>query len=534
MQRSINKIYPNVKKEMVMKMKLVKEYILFDLDGTLTDPKEGITKSVQYALYKLGIEEKNLDNLESFIGPALKDSFKQFYDLDEPQIQEAIGYYRERFEVVGWRENKVYPKIAHLLKRLRSRGFRLAIASSKPTIFVEKILKHFHLEHYFDVIVGSELDGTRVEKEEVIAEVLAQLFFQYKIPREKVVMVGDRRFDIQGAKVHGLDSVGVVYGYGGRIELEEAGADYIFATVDELLEYLIPVENAVRRSSLLYRWLQTLMPYLVFVLSRQVAIYMGYYLLAGSVMRGIGEGNIYASFIDEKVVPTSLGIALLTIGSFMFASMTIWALYKDYVLNHERQADNVQRKKIAIGEYSIVMLSTISLTIALNLFLSLSGFVGFFIEYAEIATTQNDISVTMGVVVYALVAPFAEELFFRGVLYQRCVAGFSVKFAIFFSSLLFGVYHGNMVQGVFAFFMGCFISILYNQYSYLWVPIAIHSCMNITSFLLNVFSQQVQAYMNWHTCIIAFIITTMGVWWLYQKHRTIYIQFPKSNKFKVY
>ena len=213
--------------------------LLFDLDGTLTDPKIGITSCVQYALRKFGIEEPNLDKLEPFIGPPLKDSFMEFYGMDEEQAREAIVYYRERFSTIGLFENEIYPGTETMLAHLKQAGKTLAVASSKPTVFVKKILAHFNIDCYFNVIVGSELDGTRARKEEVVEEALRQLRQAAEIKEnDGIVMIGDRKFDIQGAKLSGLVSVGVSYGYALPGELEEAGADYIVDTVKELEELL--------------------------------------------------------------------------------------------------------------------------------------------------------------------------------------------------------------------------------------------------------------------------------------------------------
>ncbi|MBO5472561.1 MAG: HAD family hydrolase [Lachnospiraceae bacterium] len=223
------------------------QYILFDLDGTLTDPKIGITSCVQYALRKMGIEEPDLDKLEPFIGPPLTDSFREFYEMDEENAAQAVRYYRERFSTVGLFENQVYPGIPEMLEELKRAGKRLAIASSKPTVFVKKILEHFEICQYFDVIVGSELDGTRSRKEEVVEEALRQLLPEKETEKypdgnggfdKAVVMVGDRKFDVEGAIEHGIASVGVAYGYAAEGELAEAGADYVVETVEELAKVL--------------------------------------------------------------------------------------------------------------------------------------------------------------------------------------------------------------------------------------------------------------------------------------------------------
>ncbi len=222
------------------------QYCLFDLDGTLTDPKEGITKSVQYALHKSGIEEPDLDKLEPFIGPPLKDSFMEFYGMEPEEALQAIAWYRERFAPIGVFENQIFPGVSQMLETLKKKGIRLAVASSKPIGFVRQILAHFEIEKFFQVVVGSELDGTRGTKEEVVEEALQQLGV-LSIPQEErkilCAMVGDRKFDIQGAKAHGLTGVGVSFGYAGEGELEAEGADFVVNTVEELEALLLDSEE---------------------------------------------------------------------------------------------------------------------------------------------------------------------------------------------------------------------------------------------------------------------------------------------------
>lgn len=208
------------------------QYLLFDLDGTITDPKVGITTCVQYALEHFGIHEPDNDKLEPFIGPPLQDSFEQFYHMDAETAKQAVAKYRERFQTVGLYENEIYDGMVDLLKTLKEGGCRLAVASSKPTVFVKKILEHF------DVVVGSELDGSRAKKEEVVQEALRQLDPKGQVSSGQMVMIGDRCFDVQGAKAHHLDSIGVAYGYAAEGELQQAGATFVVDTVQQLKELL--------------------------------------------------------------------------------------------------------------------------------------------------------------------------------------------------------------------------------------------------------------------------------------------------------
>lgn len=211
------------------------DFVLFDLDGTLTDSKTGITKSVQYALNYFGIFESCLNNLEKFIGPPLKDSFMEFYGFEERVAKKAIDKYREYYSVKGIYENTVYPFIPELLDKLHTIGKTLLVATSKPTVFAEKVLHNSGLTKYFLRVTGSNLDGSRIEKHEIIEFILKE---NNILINDSIVMIGDRKHDIIGANKAGVDSVGVLYGYGSIEELERYNPTYIAGSVTEL-EYIL-------------------------------------------------------------------------------------------------------------------------------------------------------------------------------------------------------------------------------------------------------------------------------------------------------
>ena len=209
-----------------------KTHILFDLDGTLTDPGMGITNSVMHALTHFGITVTNRSDLYRFIGPPLMDSFMEYYGLTEEQAVEAVRVYREYFADCGWAENTVYSGIEALLADLVAAGKILLVATSKPQVFAERILVHFGLDKYFTHICGVALQAPRgYSKADVIRDALDRAGVT---DLTTAVMVGDRHHDIDGAKVVGISSVGVLYGYGDREEHEAAGADAIVADVAEL------------------------------------------------------------------------------------------------------------------------------------------------------------------------------------------------------------------------------------------------------------------------------------------------------------
>ena len=208
---------------------------LFDLDGTLTDPGEGITNSVAYALNKFGIEVIDKTTLYNFIGPPLVDSFMKYYGFNKEDALLAVDYYREYFGVTGIFENQVFDGIPELLKGIKKSGRKISLATSKPEQYAVRILEHFDLLKYFDFVGAATMDETRSKKADVIKYTLDSLGV---VDKSNVVMVGDRHHDIKGAVQNGLDSIGVLFGYGNQEELEIAGATYIAETVNDILKFI--------------------------------------------------------------------------------------------------------------------------------------------------------------------------------------------------------------------------------------------------------------------------------------------------------
>lgn len=209
--------------------------VLFDLDGTVTDPGLGITNSVMYSLEKFHIKVEDRTSLYKFVGPPLKESYAKYFHFADEDIDRAVVYYREYYSDKGIFENVLYDGIEDALDRIKRSGRKIILATSKPEPFALKILEHFHIAGYFDFVAGSTMDETRVQKGEVIAYALESC----KITDlSSAVMVGDREHDIIGAKKAGLDSIGVLYGYGGIEELQNAGATYIAEKVADIINLL--------------------------------------------------------------------------------------------------------------------------------------------------------------------------------------------------------------------------------------------------------------------------------------------------------
>ncbi len=212
--------------------------VFFDLDGTLTDPKEGITASIQYALRRQGLKAPKKSELEWCIGPPLIESLSTLIGNTE-DAETALGYYRERFAEIGLYENEIYDDIPEVLTDLSDAGHTLYVATSKPKVFADRILEHFELAAYFRMIFGSELDGSRVVKKDLLDYGLSQA----RVDPRQAVMVGDREHDIHGARANSMRTIGVLYGYGSKSELKRAGAEYTCEHVHKIPHHIRELTN---------------------------------------------------------------------------------------------------------------------------------------------------------------------------------------------------------------------------------------------------------------------------------------------------
>ena len=541
-------------------------YILFDLDGTLSDPKQGICGSVQYALKSFGIEEPDIDRIEPFIGPPLRDSFMKYYGFTPEQAEEAVAKYRERFSVTGKYENTLYPGIAPLLHDLVRAGAKLAIASSKPTVYVEDILVHFGIRQYFDIVVGSELDGTRDRKEEVVDEALRQLDEKYGAKPCEVVMVGDRCFDVEGAKAAGTRSVAVTYGYAQPGELEQAGADIIVRDVEGLRQVLMggagqnswqnagqntrtgergqipPVGSSSRyrsnawhsagRNSAAGTWQnagqgagQNAGQHSRMSGSSQrsdkmrdfwkaigvSALAMGTYYL---VSIAISTGVLVMSMLMTPVLDVfgigarentynlwmNLANALATAGAFA-ACFGIW--HKQMNFKAKRSIDGLSLVPMAI-------LAAAS-AVGMNGLLNLIELYRFSPTFQEISEIQFDTPVWLGIISYGILAPLGEEVVFRGVVYGQFKKVMKVPLAIVLSGLAFGLFHGNLVQAVYATVIGILLALVYELYGTLIAPMVFHGIANLFVYIMLDLTSFGGAFLTPAACIIFLALSVVSV-----------------------
>lgn len=211
------------------------KYIIFDLDGTLSDSKEGITKSVQYALKKVGIIEDNLENLEHFVGPPMVEQYMKTYGMSKERAFETLDYYRERYTPIGIYETKRYPGVLEILLALKENGLKIGMATSKPEGMAIEVAKYLEIFDYFDIICGADLHGPKQSKEDVLNKVFDNTDFV----KDESVLIGDTRFDIEGANKVGIDSIGVLWGMGTKEEMLDEGAKAVFEDYKEVIDFYL-------------------------------------------------------------------------------------------------------------------------------------------------------------------------------------------------------------------------------------------------------------------------------------------------------
>lgn len=531
------------------------QVILFDLDGTLTESGEGIINCVQYALEKLGKKEEHPENLQCFIGPPLKEQFMKYAGLSEEEGEKAVVYYRERYTTTGIFENRLYPKIPELLELLKINNKILAVASSKPEVYVKQILKHFQIADYFTAIVGSELDGRRTEKAEVIEEALRRMHLEEE--RDKVLMVGDRSHDVQGAISCGLQCIGVAYGYGSREELEKAGAVYIADSVEDLgilaspndeettenvesvrniipdrekvKKYEIPEtrklekeekempESAKKKEKFRYStagqiW-RLIYPFLIHygaTLLATIALYLVYLIQAGGLQETASAG--------QRLINSTLYVTLI---GDLTAAMILYLFYRKDQMHRKEGFSGTG--KAFVWAPPVIWFSVIILAIATGQFLNdlINGLHlnDLFTGYSEVSEQAfSGQPVGLMILVVGIIGPICEELMFRGIVFHRLKDWVKPQAAIVISALLFGIYHGNVVQFFYATCMGVMLAVIYDRTGTLWISIVAHIAANLWSLFGSSFWsslwQQIPAGMLCGV-MIEILLCVIPTYWLF-------------------
>lgn len=512
----------------------MKQYLLFDLDGTLTDPKVGITTCVQYALKSFGIEEEDTDKLEAFIGPPLKESFETFYHFTPQQAEEAVAKYRERFTDTGIFENELYPGVHDMLRSLKAGGMHLAVASSKPTVFVERILKHFKLDKYFEVVVGSELDGTRVDKAQVIHEALRRFFGDKPIAYDQVYMIGDRKHDIAGARTFHIESVGVTYGYGSMEELKEAKADYIVQSVAELKKFLMrEVEDARRKDEEQKKqagvkpankgagvlW-KLLLPFILFILVK--------FLVRNLCYTFFSFLTTYSPQIKDALTITAedgsialrgfvIGIAELI--AYLGAGWSILKFARPAIIKTAEEMKLSHLKKEPVVNYLLIFLAAAGCSVGMNELMDLSGVMEASEAYQNTAMFQKGIPFVIGLILYGAVVPLAEELLFRGLFYNGMKKFMKRNMALLLSSFIFGYYFGNSIESMYGFVLGLILAYGYEYFGDFRVAVGAHMLANLLAYTLTYFEVFGSAMAGWPVCVVSLLAAAAAIFVLYRQKK---------------
>ncbi len=482
--------------------------VLFDLDGTLTDSGPGITRCVQYALDREFGIKADLQDLRCFVGPPLLEQFMSYANLTEEEAGRAVARYRERYRAAGIYENSVYPGIPEMLFELRQAGFRIVLASSKPTVFCREILGRFGIARYFDYIIGSEMNGECSSKRDLIEKAIRVTGIS---DRSELVMVGDRKYDVIGAKQCGVASIGVTYGYGSRAELEYEWPECIVDNPTELRNVLIgqlregmaagypayggsPQGNvtgeagqAVKKSAVrrigdaIYKVWRIVYPIFLH-LGITTLVVSGLVLVAAVIGAFIdlpNGGNIYDLVMDQMVLLTGIADAVVIPVAWLFMRGD-----ERKRGSGSRKVCPLKRNKMGIKEIILISLLAIGIAQALNFLIAL-------IPYRDAAyeETSEEMFYRTGLllqfIVIGVVGPISEELIFRGLVFRRVrdYAGFWP--AALLSGVVFGIYHGNVTQGIFASIMGILFAMVYEHYGTIWASIIAHVANNIVATLIN-------------------------------------------------
>lgn len=479
----------------------------------------------------------------------------KYAGLSEEEGEKAVVYYRERYTTTGIFENRLYPKIPELLELLKINNKILAVASSKPEVYVKQILEHFQIADYFTAIVGSELDGRRTEKAEVIEEALRRMHLEEE--RDKVLMVGDRSHDVQGAISCGLQCIGVAYGYGSREELEKAGAVYIADSVEDLgilaspndeettenvesVRNIIPDREKVKKYEIPETrklgkeekempepakkkekfWCSTagqiwrlIYPFLIHygaTLLATIALYLVYLIQAGGLQETASAG--------QRLINSTLYVTLI---GDLTAAMILYLFYRKDQMHRKEGFSGTG--KAFVWAPPVIWFSVIILAIATGQFLNdlINGLHlnDLFTGYSEVSEQAfSGQPVGLMILVVGIIGPICEELMFRGIVFHRLKDWVKPQAAIVISALLFGIYHGNVVQFFYATCMGVMLAIIYDKTGTLWISIVAHIAANLWSLFGSSFWsslwQQIPAGMLC-SVMIEILLCVIPTYWLF-------------------
>lgn len=516
------------------------KYLLFDLDGTITDSEEGICKCVQYALKKQNIIVDDLSKLRPFIGPPLKDSFMEIYGMDEEAAAKGIVDYRERFSETGIFENKLYEGIDTLLYDLNQAGYILLIASSKPKEYVERILEHFEIRPCFHIVIGATMDEKLSKKEDIIKEALKKLS-KYKAKKSEMLMIGDRCFDVKGAKACDIDSLGVTYGFGSESELNEAGATYIVKSVAELRDFLVGTDadspassssidssasdggsddaftkafvgahttfqNGLQTNALnwgnpvpgprkpsFFRAMHAILPLIVYYVVTYCCINLCLYILTN------GQSRMLRSQELENIsIPAFI---LIITNTLVAVIMFFMGKDKDYM---PARINKKLPLALLAGAFTALSLNLIAQYICTALDLT--------DQLQKSSSYSSQTTFGIGLILFGLTSPIMEELIFRWLMYGRIKMMVGKTFAIIISAMFFGIYHSNIIQGIYAFIMGVLLALIYEWCHSIAAPILFHIGANVFVYASSFLPEKVGSILTTYgSCAVLSVLAIITI-----------------------
>ena len=482
--------------------------VFFDLDGTLANSGEGIMRCVQYALDREFGIKADIKELRSFVGPPLREQFIRYANLTPEQADRAVARYGERYRAAGIYEISVLPGISELLMELRRTGLRLVLVSSKPTEYCREILSRLGIAQYFDDVVGSDQNGRTAGKPEAIEKAIRVTGCA---DRNEIVMVGDRRYDVIGAKQCGVGSIGVTYGYGSRMELEYEWPDCIVDNPTELRNVLIgqlmagsaggnflndgspdpaiigEVVKPAKKSrgerliDAIYKTWRMVYPILLhwaILIVVQIGLILAVLMIGEFV--NLPDGTSLYDYISNQMV-------LLT-GIADAAAIPVAWLFMRGDQRKRKEAGGgkylLNRNKMGVKEIILIALLSIGIAQVVNFLIALIPYEdAIYEETSEEMFYQTGLFLQFAVI--GAIGPICEELVFRGLVFRRARDYVGFWPAAIVSGLAFGIYHMNVTQGVFASIMGIVFAMIYEHYGTIWASITAHIANNVMATLMN-------------------------------------------------
>ena len=438
---------------------------LFDFDGTIANTLPGVSNSLRYAFQTLGYASPPDEMMKEFLGPPLSEPMRNMMGMPDEDIAKAIELFRGPYNAGEMFNCTVMPGMAEVIRKVRAAGHTAAIVSAKPEPFVQRIVAHLGLADAFDVIAGADMAEQSSGKTENIAR--AMQICGYAGRNQEVRMIGDRRYDIEAAKANQVPTIGVLFGYGSRAELETAGADQLVGTAQELENLLLYGTTQKPLSTGRKIW-DILNPVLVFlglsvIISWAVSMVIA---LVRVVIQGEGFGSVLSSVTKSAL--------LLSFISFLAIIVVQYFVRKRDDRRFGEDTKRWDARKILLSAALMAVFGVVG-----NILLGLSKLEELFPAYEEIAQmafqNQNPILLILAT---AVAGPIAEELTFRGLVQRRAIAYTKPWIGIVIASLLFGLMHMNMVQFVYATPLGLLLGYLYYKSDDMLVPILGHMAAN--------------------------------------------------------